>query len=847
MIYGSFRSINDIKYTVYIDCSLDYEIGSSNMINFVMDPITIKQDVDDTFEHIIKTQCTITLITNTYLGDYLYSANDRGISVMVYKTTSDNNECLFSGYVEPLSFSQDFATEYTEIELVCNDWLSTLENHRYRETEDYDDVCKNADIVTFKEVINDVLDNGDETKHIWHDGTILVNYASGDYAIKELSIAEALLLGDEEDDLWTCEEVLFEILQYMNLHIVQRGNDFYIFSYSSIKNKDSIRWLNLNKRMDSGDSTSYKDTNRPIITIDETYYKGKDTNVSISDVYNKIVVECDLQEVEDLFVSPLEDDDLISPYDSRYHFLTETYKENPKHDWYFQYLNNDNWTFRYIDSTDNTVHDFRDWVNSNCKILNSSGQYVYYGEKELLEKIHDSTLGAFLGSYGKVDAIDADDNTIKNDLDMTPTIMIPIHGSKINNNGASYSEVIDRSEYFTNAINLYKEAGGMIEYKSNKSLGLLSPTDGKTINYIVFSGKVYLQPKAPVSVSFNRLEYFSGSGGSTTNHFENPKFDYEDWRNGDNTQYKGACTDDTLSKVPLLLCQLKVGDKYACEVDSVNNFVWKTQEEIDAYNADKTEDTEWTNTFTLGFNPAKGDYFVCKEWDISNTISVDMNVEDEEGTAIPIKYTDNLSGPIEFRVLGVYYYNHTDTNRKHPTMFRHTSYWTTNLLVMEWVNELFITDFECKIVTNNGGIDNCSERDNDLIYMSDETNDSIQSKDDITFKFNTALSSVEAKNKGIGTGTKLSSVIVNSTRVPVRTLYNTSTNNNAKAEENYIDDYYTEYSKPMVIVETTFDGNKTDYWDRFKFSYFPDKNFMTIATEYNLKNDTKTFKIKEYD
>ena len=36
-----------------------------------------------------------------------------------------------------------------------------------------------------------------------------------------------------------------------------------------------------------------------------------------------------------------------------------------------------------------------------------------------------------------------------------------------------------------------------------------------------------------------------------------------------------------------------------------------------------------------------------------------------------------------------------------------------------------------------------------LIYMSDVTHQSIQAKDDITFKFNTALTTTEAIEKGV--------------------------------------------------------------------------------------------------
>jgi len=59
-------------------------------------------------------------------------------------------------------------------------------------------------------------------------------------------------------------------------------------------------------------------------------------------------------------------------------------------------------------------------------------------------------------------------------------------------------------------------------------------------------------------------------------------------------------------------------------------------------------------TFSLGINPSIGDYLLCKEWSISNTLKASSNV-DAEGTAIPIKASDNLSGEISFRIISPVY------------------------------------------------------------------------------------------------------------------------------------------------------------------------------------------------
>lgn len=851
MIYGNFKSISGIDYTVNILCDVDCEIGSEDKdikIYFTEDPVTISHEVDDTFETIIKTTCDINLLTNTYLGDYLFSANDREIKVNVLK----DGECIFSGYVEPLSFSQDFADEFVEIELTCVDWLSTLENHKYKEWENYEDVKLNAKNIEFSKIICNMLNTGGS---IWYCGSSVG--AAYQNLMTNYGISETLLLGDEEDDLWTQEEVLNEILQYYNYHIIQKGEDFYIFPYEFIKYEKSsgATFVDLKGKADDIDILP-KD-----IVVTKDMYKDSDTNISMSDVYNKITIECDLQEVEDVFESPLEDDSLVSPFTYRLGYLREI---DPKQDnakwrqWYFQYLTNDNWTFRWINPSTLRVHDYQEILNKYCIVNKEDGTVDYQKQWRMLLN-STTTNSAFLGKFGYYEANSKDDHTKKNDLSLDPCIVIPVNGSENKDN--------NRGAYFAQQMDAYEKAGGMVEYKSKQSAGILSPVDNDATNYIVFSGKFVMQPKGHrVPIIFPEIRYdeawqrvfYSDEDGKSMDNWKvtnsvllRPYLKYTDgWQNqygeeyGEWLVYGSETGEDKISKIPVLVCQLKIGDKYACEVD-IDEYEWHTQQEIDDYNTTVSEDAAMTNTFTLGFDPKIGDKFLCTEWDFNNTFTPDMGVEDAEGTGIPIKASDKLCGQVEFRILGIYYYNYSQTIRQHPTAFRHVKFWTTDLPIMEFVKELYITDFECKIYTDNGVTNTGVNLDNDLIYTSDENDNSIQAKDDITFKFNTALTTQEAIEKGVPTITKISNVINIPTNTPLFTIWESYTNEEAKPEELYINSMYNEYSKPKIILETTLDTNKTDYFGRYTFSYFPNKEFITLSSEKNLKYDTNTLTIKE--
>ncbi len=162
---------------------------------------------------------------------------------------------------------------------------------------------------------------------------------------------------------------------------------------------------------------------------------------------------------------------------------------------------------------------------------------------------------------------------------------------------------------------------------------------------------------------------------------------------------------------------------------------------------------------------------------------------------------------------------------------------------MEFIQNIYIKDFTCKLYSDNGQSNNNGNKD--LIYMTDVINNSIQTKDDITFKFNSALTTAECMEKGISTTTKLSNVMYMPTNSAMKNLYNKVTTLNCKAEEMYIKDYYDEFSTPKLIVDTTLDGNATSYWNHYKFSYFSDKEFYVISTIRNLKYDTTKYKLKQ--
>ena len=219
-----------------------------------------------------------------------------------------------------------------------------------------------------------------------------------------------------------------------------------------------------------------------------------------------------------------------------------------------------------------------------------------------------------------------------------------------------------------------------------------------------------------------------------------------------------------------------------------------------------------------------------------------MNI-DTEGTAIPIKKTDALSGAVIFRILGPINLTWNDITRRHPSFWRNTK-WTANTrFILSHLENIIIKNFECKIYTDNGGNEQLNA-DNDLIYLSTENEQFINKKDDIEFKFLTQLSNEECLEKGIKNTVNLNSIIDNRTNLPLTVLYNSLTADTAKPEEHFINSVYNEYSRPKIVMESTL-KNDVCNWLHIYTSKVLRKNFYPIKINQNLKDNTATITMRE--
>jgi hypothetical protein len=848
-IHGSFLSQQSDTITVYIvtgnDRTQTIEIGTEKAdVYFSDDPAEIENEVNDTFDVLLRNSAKIRLLCGNLITD-LFSTSCRDAVVNIYK----NDTCIFAGFIEPQTLSQPYNNRWDELELNCIDALSALQYSKYKNVGAlgviYALVKAEAAQRSFYDIATEILQGvtrgldilGNQNIKFWYDGSKAVDAQTANryQVFRQLSISDLLFMGDDESDVWQQDEVLEELLKYLNLHIVQDGFNFYIFSWESVKAAtDNIIWQDIV-------ANSTKTTAQQAVTIALANVADCDTTISIGDVYNQLLLTTKVEDIENVIESPLDDDLLVSPYINKQKYLTEyssdgegktaynafyamthdqktTYGAGAITDWYLQVMRNKQWMFPMNGNTDIDIVDYFGSEGTNQHALPD-----WLGQAP----------GAAIMALGSVKMNTAnDDNSPTSKVNMTNYLVVSVNGNGVDNNeNKTYPSVADIQNNIPYAI-----------YTGNKAGGVFSPSDEETTNYIVLSGKVILNPIMRQTNTYTNLHnkewtigppniendmiYVwhqtvpsrnNGDGRYYTRQYlraETPDKEVS-WHEGADSGFYPYTGDgpeeyefkysavgdstDTISKVAVLACMLVIGDKCVVETGTegqTTDFVWRKYKERSECQSD---DEYYQQCFTIGFDPKIGDKLVGTEFSIQNNIDYKMGI-DVEGMAIPITKGDKISGQVRFMILGPVNATWDVITRRHPTFFRHTKWSSSSVPLLAHISSILIKSFEVKVYSDNGLISNGNDG-NDIIYMSDTKENFVNKKDDLEFKINSALTATECAQLGVSNTVKLSTPLNISTGDGVLEVYDRNGNVKAKPEQIYVDSYYTEYHKPRIVME----------------------------------------------
>ena len=829
------------------------EIGNEkDGIFFTDDPVEITSQANDTFDHLLCYQASVRLLCKNFVPEFFCSScRDAVVNIL------RNGECIFVGYVEPQAFSQGYNEDYDEVELTCIDCLSALSYSNYRNVGAagvlYDALKGKAAQRTFYDIIAEILNDvgeaanymGGGTFKIMYDGSKALSNGTGDeiYNIfQNISINELLFFGDEEDDMWTQEDVLNEILKYLNLHIVQEGTTFYIFSWESIR-KNS--YLNL-YRIDEG---SEKRIEIP------TYRVGKDievadcdTKISIGETYNELLLTDNVTEVNDVIESPLDDDSLIAAGNFQ-RYMTECIAEGEgetalnsmkvmttgfgKTDWQDASLVHwfcwpkavTNWKFYGIE---------------NGSRIDMYEKYPADGTKQqdILNKGLTAGIGACVCAFGKIERKNGGNtSSLVTSVSMDNYLIISTMG---------------RSGYPSEKDIL--ASCPVAEYTGNKSGGTFSPVDSDTINYIVISGKMILNPVMDVTDIYDNMRRNESWNHTITNpnaywhktvpsrnnkdgryytrkYWESEQWNQEPGYSEANKKesslsfypYTGTgpqeheyaysavgVATDTIKRVGLISCMLIIGDKCVVECNKgdknavggtskgegdTDDFVWKKYKERSECASD---DEYYAQSFTIGIDPELRDKIIGTEFEIRKNAPYTKGIT-AEGTAIPIRMSDHVSGSVQFKILGPVNAEWNEVTRRHPSFWRHTKWYQDSHLLLQEINSIMLKEFKIEVVSDNGKIGAVSD-EKDIVYKSDTGESFVNRKDDLEFRFTTALTSKECKALGVNNAVKLSSPQNEATKNALADIYDRNQNLTDKPEKLYVDAYWQEWHEPRVVM-----------------------------------------------
>lgn len=852
------------------------EFNSYKQVCFDVDPVHITCTRDDLQQRILIRQCTISLVTKMDMSQMLIADTNRTIPVTVELVSSEDGSAaqhictLFEGFMDPLTFSQGMAHNYETYTIHATDPMGALNDLKVDCLTSGNDNFGIDGVPYIGEVITRVLLKGDMTlayDQFWYDDTVggmLPNYPGNNERVNM-----SVFFGDDQDDWMTLYEILETICKFNG----------YLAYYNPIDGYAHITPMYNPKIISCGLDLEHKATDdSTALSTDDVYsqvtlqcdIEPNDDDVSLidddflrSDYYNY------QRYMTELAVSGSGWDELMAlkelcNSDNGKEYTSNTNGRRTEH--YVYVKRNDQWSFgsnSYITA-----------MNGAERTDNADAVPMTGDQSEVLTWLKNNPgKGAFI-SFGKGNDIKANNQSRQDAPKMTDYFVVSIQG---HNDHREYGHYTTYQSIFGNNYNNYicKFMGlesknltppddTITNYILISGKVILNPLQAKTgVNWswdTGFPGGWHDDPW------YNNLYNASTNTFQSTKNMLNSLNSFWDsmmifGRNVPSNDDKGeyytqkwwSCSDprtsnyslksaegligflgnknnelckyawsgygeenDEIDKLPILVCTLKIGDKWAVELmkpltqyEITNFFINIKPEENKKGNIIWLSENQWGGlgiepVFSIGFDPQIDDCFVGHEFKISKNFEENLKIEGE-GTAIPIRLSDKLNGKVEFSIIRPYNICEEDSSqfnrieRVHPTWLRSTSWNDHNFWILEFLDSIMLSDFKIEIKTDAGKIDQkMTTADNDLVYYSNTFPSYIEKLED-EIKICSALTMEECQQKGIKYQT--SNSYVTDDDVPFLG-WSYGTDSKVKPEEMYVDYYFTQYNNPMRILET---------------------------------------------
>ena len=867
----------------------DIAIEPDGVLEFAADDtVTIDSGVNDSLDVCQQHSCTIALHAATYVSDLFTSEyKDGKVEVSV------NGACVFSGWLEPRTLTQPFNDVYDDLSLQCVDSLSAMQYSNYKNvnnTTTYTAAAEKAEMRTFKDLLTESLNKGTEGGgyNVWWDAsraTGATGTTDGN-VFDDLRVSDMAFLGESADDTVTYLDVAEAVLKYLDLHIVQYGRDFYVFSWDTMRAGTTSWSLLLSSGEGVSQSAQLSGCTGVSTALSTANVEDTDTQIDVQEIFNQLCLTVSPKGSDTVLRSPLDSAGKIPAMGARQFYCTEYaadgegvkaaraffslvknhtdngYDSQVWKDYLVRVMRNVYWK---IGSGSGVGTAVKDWATDKS--------YIY--PEDVTDKLRNS-LGALLLQVGSVDHKPGTGDTSKqSSIGMTDELVISINGN--GNDTSPYPT----DEDIQQAMPLMSYVGG--DATASYSPDVADDTDGSYHNYLVIDGTIALAPLMPTAFEVEKVRgyndgdtFFNRYGsdvigsGVTTKALANVSASrvnkdgrylaFEWWKLGKQTgtrkgwipytedgsqqyEYKTASGKDEVDKVDILWCMLRIGDKVLVEDKtkngSVDAFSWHTYKEPSQC-ADTDEYLE--QTFTIGINPKIGDKLIGQDYDIGTNFDYTTNIDAEKGMAIPLPYDAKLHGSMVFQVLGIDNTVWADYHvTRHHTMFRHTKYGTDNIPLMAHVSSVIIKNFSAKIYSDveNGG-------DEDIVYMSRTSHKFYNKKDDLDMKIHSGFTSEEIAKYGLS-GKIMYTTVCGKDGLAITSITNKVSGVSAKPEKLYVDAYYNELSQPRIVLTQNMQCVNMDVAQTSRWTHpaLAGKIFYVRDIGYNLMEGSAQAKMEE--
>ena len=290
-IRGYFKSYDNKQY--YVKVYQSHESEPFTEVELAGDsPFVVSYDVSNTpFEPIRTSTATISVVHNEYL-DELYTPYAKGTSVKVCERDDNNVEkCVWCGYLVPKTYNQGYTDCYETIELEAADCVSVLQYLEY-------ELLNSGGCVTFKEIINLILDNTHIKTYYWPHS----KQANGKFITpSDLGIFEKNFFENDTEEPWKLQDVLREMCQYLGLTLIQWEDALYFIDYTAISKGDD-RYYKYTKTTQGGDEYISN-----VVNMSEKLSRGNDADISFEPIYNKVSIKDNFYNVDELIPNIFDD------------------------------------------------------------------------------------------------------------------------------------------------------------------------------------------------------------------------------------------------------------------------------------------------------------------------------------------------------------------------------------------------------------------------------------------------------------------------------------------------------------------------------------------------------------